>query len=139
MIHFWMAQVSQVDITPKRTFELLPTIGNHVIDFGDASDCDQKFHRLFVFYKAVLSKTGMEKYSRINVQYEKQVIGVRNNYLSKNDSLKFVRSIETLIASSQRIDTVRKDTVLTTRKLSESRMQNSEVEKIDSGLKYVKQ
>ena len=136
---FWMAQVSQVDITPKRTFELVPTIGNHVIDFGDASDCDQKFHRLFVFYKEVLSKTGMEKYRRINVQYEKQVIGVRNNFLSKNDSMKFVRSVETLIASSQKIDSVRNDTESTTRKESESRNQNAAVEKIDTGFKYVKQ
>ena len=136
---FWMAQVSQVDITPKRTFELLPTIGNHVIDFGDASDCDQKFQRLFVFYKQVLSKTGMEKYSRINVQYDRQVIGVRNNFLSKNDSLKSVRNIENLIASSRKLDTVRKDTVLTTWKISESRMQDAKVERIDSVLKYVKQ
>ena len=136
---FWMAQVSQVDITPKRTFELLPTIGNHVIDFGDASGCDQKFHRLFVFYREVLSKTGMEKYSRINVQYEKQVIGVRNNFLSKNDSMKFVRNIETLIASSQKVDSVRQDTVLATSKMLDSRMQNAEVEKVETGLKYVKQ
>ena len=106
---FWMAQVSQVDITPKRTFEVLPTIGTHVIDFGDASDCDQKFHRLFIFYKQVLSKTGMDKYSRINVQYNRQVIGVHNNFSSKNDSLKFVRSIESLIAYSRKVDTLAPD------------------------------
>lgn len=74
---FWMAQVSQVDITPSREFEMVPTVGNHLIEFGDGEDYEKKFHRLFVFYKQVLAKTGMEKYQRIKVQYDKQVIGVK--------------------------------------------------------------
>jgi cell division protein FtsQ len=75
---FWMAQVSQIDITPAREFEIIPTIGNHVIEFGDGTEYENKFNRLFVFYKQVLSKTGMEKYDRIKVQYDKEVIGVKN-------------------------------------------------------------
>lgn len=106
---FWMAQVSQVDITPERTFEIIPTIGNHIIEFGDGNNYEQKFNRLFIFYRQVLSKTGMEKYARINVQYEKQVIGVRNNFLNKTDSLRFIKRVEYLIGSSQKIDSVRRD------------------------------
>ena len=106
---FWMAQISQIDITDKRTFEMIPTIGNHVIDFGDGSNYEQKFDRLFIFYKQVLSKNGMGRYARINVKYNKQVIGVRNAYLSKSDSIKFVKSIEYLIVSSAKADSVRKD------------------------------
>jgi cell division protein FtsQ len=104
-----MAQISQVDITGKRTFEMIPTIGNHVIEFGDGSNCDQKFKRLFIFYKQVLSKTGMERYARINVKYDKQVIGVRNTYLSKTDSIRFIKSIEYLVASSYKMDSLRRD------------------------------
>jgi cell division protein FtsQ len=74
---FWMAQVSQIDITPSKEFEIVPTIGNHVIEFGDADDIDQKFHRLLIFYKQVLAKTGMDKYERIKVQFAQQVIGVK--------------------------------------------------------------
>lgn len=76
---FWMAQVAQVDITPAREFEMIPTIGNHVIEFGNTEDIDGKFKRLMVFYRQVLSKTGMEKYERIKVQYDKQVIGVKKS------------------------------------------------------------
>ena len=76
---FWMAQVSQIDITPLREFEIIPTIGNHIVEFGDGSDYKKKFNRLFVFYKKVLAKTGMEKYERIKVQYENEVIGVKKN------------------------------------------------------------
>lgn len=74
---FWMAQVSQIDITPAHEFEIVPTVGNHVIEFGDANDHEKKFQRLFVFYRQVLAKTGMEKYKRIKVQYDRQVIGVK--------------------------------------------------------------
>jgi cell division protein FtsQ len=106
---FWMAQVAQVDITPERTFEIIPTVGNHIIEFGNGSNCEQKFNRLFVFYRQVLSKTGMEKYARINIRYDKQIIGIKNNYISKTDSIKFVKSVEYLIASSQMADSVKKD------------------------------
>ena len=34
---FWMAQISQIDITPSKEFEMIPTVGNHVIEFGDGS------------------------------------------------------------------------------------------------------
>lgn len=130
---FWMAQVSQIDITPKRTFEIIPTIGNHVIEFGNSKNCEQKLKRLFLFYTQVLSKTGLEKYARINVQYEKQIIGIRNNYLSKTDSLKFVKNIEYLIASSQIIDTTRKEILPT------AGIKSSEVPISDARSKYVKQ
>ena len=100
--NFWMAQIAQVDLTASRQFELIPTIGNHVIEFGDGKEIEQKFRRLLIFYKRVLSKTGMETYSRINVQYDKQVIGVRNRHTSKSDSLIAVKQIQHLIASIQK-------------------------------------
>ena len=73
----WMAQIAQVDITPDRKFEMMPTIGSHVIEFGNGQDFEKKFRRLLIFYKDVLSKTGMDTYSRINVQFDRQVIGVK--------------------------------------------------------------
>jgi cell division protein FtsQ len=75
---FWMAQIAQIDISATKEFEMVPTIGNHIIEFGNAENMEDKFRRLFVFYKQVLAKTGMEKYERIKVQYDKQVIGVKH-------------------------------------------------------------
>lgn len=74
---FWMAQISQIDITPSKDFEMIPTIGNHVIEFGDGTDYEAKFKKLFIFYKQVLSKTGMEKYERIKIQFNNEIIGVK--------------------------------------------------------------
>lgn len=74
---FWMAQIAQVDIQPDRTFEMIPVVGNHTIVFGDGADHEKKFKRLMLFYQQVLSKTGMDVYDKLNVQYDRQVIGVR--------------------------------------------------------------
>lgn len=77
--NFWNAQVAQVDITPARDFEIVPTVGNHLIEFGTADSIEAKFRRLMIFYQQVLAKTGMEKYDRIKVQYHQQVIGVKEH------------------------------------------------------------
>ncbi|HEY4208978.1 MAG TPA: FtsQ-type POTRA domain-containing protein [Puia sp.] len=99
---FWMAQIAQLDVTPDRHFELVPTVGNHVIGFGDGSDYQEKFHRLFVFYKEVLSKTGFDKYSRIDVAYAGQVIGThKGSEGTRMDSLQGMRNIQQMIRSAQ--------------------------------------
>lgn len=101
---FWMAQIAQVDITPARTFEIMPTIGNHVIEFGDGTGYEKKFRRLLRFYQEVLSKAGMNMYERINVQYDKQVIGMKKEMvMSRNDSLQAVRNVARMIAASNAV------------------------------------
>jgi cell division protein FtsQ len=74
---FWNAQVSQVDITADRAFEMIPTIGNHKVVLGKGEDFTQKFNRLFSFYKQVWTRVGMESYSTIDVQYKGQVVAIR--------------------------------------------------------------
>jgi len=99
---FWMAQIAQLDVTPDKRFELIPTVGNHIIAFGDGSDYPAKFHRLFVFYKEVLSKTGFDKYSRIDVAYAGQVIGThKGSEGTRMDSLQGMRNIQQMIRSAQ--------------------------------------
>lgn len=98
---FWMAQIAQVDITPDKKFEMIPTIGNHVIEFGNGNDYEKKFKRLFQFYRQVLSKTGMNRYERINVQFSRQVIGIKGNATHRVDSLQAARNVTALIAANQ--------------------------------------
>lgn len=107
---FWKAQIAQIDITPEKTFELEPEIGDHRIAFGDATDIAAKFHRLFVFYDQVLSRVGMDKYERIDVSYEGQVVGTRKGAgQSRYDSLQGLENIRQLIRSAQQLqpDTLR--------------------------------
>src|SRR5665647_1866073 len=67
---FWMAQIDQIDITPERTFELVPKLGNQVIRFGNGDNYEEKFNKLFAFYKQVQTRTGWNRYSIIDVQYK---------------------------------------------------------------------
>jgi cell division protein FtsQ len=73
---FWKAQVSQIDITPDG-FEVVPTIGNHIVLFGDGEDYKEKFDRLFSFYKQVSTQVGFDKYEKIDVRFKGQVIATK--------------------------------------------------------------
>ena len=111
---FWMAQIAQIDITPERTFELEPEIGDHRVVFGDGNDIGQKFHRLFLFYKEVLSRTGFDKYERIDVSYAGQVVATKKGSgQSRYDSLQGMNNIRQMIRSAQQLqpDTIRQQAI----------------------------
>jgi len=98
---FWTSQASQIDITPERNFEMIPVIGNHLVKIGDAENLDQKFHRLFLFYNNVLSKTGFDKYRIIDAQYEGQIVAVRKGEkLNSIDTAKLKLNVQKLIKQS---------------------------------------
>jgi len=71
---FLMAMIDQVDIMTDRNFEMTPKIGEQQIIFGDASDIDKKFAKLKLFYRQVITKTGWNHYSSINLQYRDQIV-----------------------------------------------------------------
>ena len=102
---FWSNAIEQVNITPSKTFEMIPLIGNQVIEFGSGNDYENKFHRLLVFYKKVMTKTGFEKYTRINVEYAGQVIGTRKGSpVSRTDSLKAIRNVMEIIRMARKME-----------------------------------
>lgn len=101
---FWNAQVAQIDINNCGAdcwnMEMIPMVGNHKVDLGDGTDIVSKFHRLYLFYDQVLKRTGFDKYQKIDVQYNGQVIGVRGNY-TKVDSIQLRKNIEHLLQQSR--------------------------------------
>jgi cell division protein FtsQ len=100
---FWMAQIDQVDITPGRTFDLIPKLGNQVIHFGDAENYNEKFNNLLCFYKQVLLKLGWSRYSAIDLQFKGQVVGIRRGANEiKMDSLRSIEIMKTIIAEAQK-------------------------------------
>lgn len=105
---FWMSQVAQIDITPERNFEMVPVVGNHLVKLGNGEHMEQKFNRLMVFYKQVLSKTGFDKYKVIDVQYKGQVVASRYAGDAKIDSVQLRKNVEKLLRQSMEVqsDTV---------------------------------
>ena len=99
---FWKAQVAQIDITPDG-FDMIPTVGNHIVKLGKDGDWQQKFDRLFSFYKQVWTKVGFEKYEKINVQFDGQVVAtLKGAASSKVDSVKLKVAYENLLTESKR-------------------------------------
>jgi len=97
---FWMAQTEQIDITEGGTFEMVPTIGNHVVKLGNGDDIDKKFHRLLIFYQQVMSKTSFNRYNFIDVQYTGQIIGSREK-ITKVDSIQLRKNVERLLQEAK--------------------------------------
>ncbi|MDB5275283.1 MAG: hypothetical protein JWR61_238 [Ferruginibacter sp.] len=101
---FNMAMIDQVDITSQRIFEMVPKIGNTIIVFGDATDVAAKFYKLQLFYKEVMVKTGWNKYSEINVQYNGQVVAKRKGAEDKSiDSLRTLQLMQAIAENTERL------------------------------------
>jgi len=95
---FWRAQIQQVYITPQGTFELIPTIGDQTIVFGDASDLESKFNNLYTFYKKAWLQNGINAYEKLDVRFKNQVVGVKKGVeVSASDSAKANAAIKTLM------------------------------------------
>ena len=101
---FWMSQVAQINVTANREFEMIPLLGDQLIRLGDGNDIEAKFKRLMIFYKQVLSKTGMSKYKLIDVQYNGQVIASKGGG-PHVDSLLLRHNVEDLIRASRNAET----------------------------------
>jgi len=80
---FWNAQIQQVQMVNGNEFELVPTVGDHVIVFGDTSSLVNKFDRLYAFYKEALIRLKWNTYQTINVKFANQVVATRRDPASK--------------------------------------------------------
>ncbi|HCL84435.1 MAG TPA: hypothetical protein DIC22_10695 [Chitinophagaceae bacterium] len=103
---FWSAQIQEVHIGGSNTFQMIPLIGNQVIELGDGSDYKNKFHRLFLFYKEVISQTGFEKYTGIKLAYANQVVATRKEgVISRSDSIQARKNVMEMIRLAQKMET----------------------------------
>jgi cell division protein FtsQ len=100
---FRMAMIEQVDITAQRNFEMIPKMGNQLIVFGNAGEAEEKFNKLELFYKEVITKTGWSKYSVINVQYNNQVVArIRGAEDKTADSVRTLQIMQVIAANAAR-------------------------------------
>ena len=106
---FWNRQVSQANIKSNRTYELAMTIGNQLVAIGDAEDLDQKFYRLREFYQQVWPVAGFEKYERIDVQYQGQVVAVKRG--APKPGADTAVAMQQVSAVAQRLQGIMKDSV----------------------------
>lgn len=94
---FWRNQIEQINLLCDRTIELVPRVGEHIINIGELPNHRNKerrqqlvsefvanqLHRMDLFYRYGLKVAGWNKYSYISLEYPNQVICTRRD-LSKH-------------------------------------------------------
>jgi cell division protein FtsQ len=71
---FWDAQIAQLDIDSKMRITIYPQVGDERIEFGKPENVETKLKKLIIFYKEILPRMGWNKYDRVNLEYEGQIV-----------------------------------------------------------------
>jgi cell division protein FtsQ len=71
---FWNAQIEQIVVLPNQDIKLIPRVGDHQIILGSVDQYKEKLDKLLTFYQNGLNETGWNKYSVINLKFDKQVV-----------------------------------------------------------------
>lgn len=75
---FWNAQIEQIVVLPNQDIKLIPRVGDHQIILGNLGDgYEERLDKLMTFYQNGLNETGWNKYSVINLKFDKQVVCTR--------------------------------------------------------------
>lgn len=72
--NFWSAQITQLDFDRKGRIFLLPQVGSQIVEFGYPEGIDTKLKKLKIFYKEILPQMGWNKYKRISLEFEGQIV-----------------------------------------------------------------
>lgn len=75
---FWKNQIVQLNILADGSVEIVPRVGDHVAYIGQPKGVTRKLDRLRKFYKYGLSKAGWNKYERVSVEFDNQIICKRH-------------------------------------------------------------
>lgn len=84
----WHNQVEQINVLKDKTIEIVPRVGDHIINIGMLPNNRfperrkelvtefvlNQLHRIELFYKYGLSEAGWNKYSYISIEFANQVI-----------------------------------------------------------------
>jgi cell division protein FtsQ len=49
-------------------------VGDERIEFGRPEDVEVKLKKLMIFYKEIMPRMGWNKYDRVNLEYEGQIV-----------------------------------------------------------------
>lgn len=71
---FWKAQITELDIDGKAKVTFFPQVGDERIEFGKPENLEVKFKKLKIFYKEIVPRVGWNKYNRVNLEYEGQIV-----------------------------------------------------------------
>ena len=74
---FFMAQTAQVNIAVNGDFELIPSVGDHLVLIGSVDNIEDKLNRLYTFYKKVWVQSGLNAYQVIDCRFDNQIVALK--------------------------------------------------------------
>lgn len=76
---FLSNQVSEVFVNETSEAFFIPVLGSHKIKLGSFNNLEIKIKKMMTFYDKIIPKHGWEKYSEINLEYQNQIICLKND------------------------------------------------------------
>lgn len=103
----WRNQIVQINVQRDHGIEIVPRVGEHIVFLGYLPTSNsreqrqrevtefaqEKLNRLESFYRYGLSKAGWNKYERIDMQYNNQIICKKHPELMKDISLPVIHEV----------------------------------------------
>lgn len=74
---FFNAQIAQVNIAPNGDFEMVPTLGDHLVLIGSGENLEDKLNRLYTFYKKVWVPSGINAFGVLDLRFDHQVVALK--------------------------------------------------------------
>lgn len=66
--------IDQIYIERNGNIVMVPKLGNHVVELGDADNMDAKFDNLVTFYRKGMPRAGWDTYSKVSLRFNGQVV-----------------------------------------------------------------
>lgn len=73
---FLCAQIGQIYLNSKGEYDLIPEVGDHIIQLGSLKNLEDKLERLELWYKKSFVVEG-DKYKIVNLRYKGQIVCTR--------------------------------------------------------------
>ena len=71
---FLKAQFTQLNFETNGDISIVPLVGNHVIEFGEAKNIENRLNRLKIFYNQILPVKGWDGFTQVSVKYDGQIV-----------------------------------------------------------------
>lgn len=102
---FFMAQTAQVNIAVNGDFELVPTVGDHIVLIGSVENIEDKLNRLYTFYKKVWVQSGLNAYQVIDCRFDNQIVALKKGMQPIQFSANDLPTVDSAMAVEVKLDT----------------------------------
>ncbi len=73
----WKSQIQQIHVLKNEELLLVPRLGRQTIEFGKIDGYETKLQNLMALYRQEFSKNGWDRYSKISLKYDRQIVCTR--------------------------------------------------------------